>query len=143
MFKKLVFRLPITTAYAHCDVPCGIYDPTMARVAAATVVRMVEKIEALPKENPTVEDRNNFVRMVVTKEDHAQKCKDELLILWADFFKEEHLKLFPDLHDTFWKAEKLCSENKQHVSMEKAQELKDQVEKIAEMFFKVKNSQTK
>jgi nickel superoxide dismutase len=126
------------TAYAHCDVPCGIYDPKPAQIAAETVVKMVEKIGTMPKDNPTVEDRNLFVRAVWTKEEHARKCKEELLILWTDFFKEEHLEMFPELHDKFWKATKLCSKNKQTVDMKAAQDLKVAVDEIAEMFAKVK-----
>lgn len=125
-------------AYAHCDVPCGIYDPRPAQIAAETVFKMVEKIEALPKANPTVSDRNLFVRAVLTKEEHARKCKEELFILWADFFKPEHLELFPNLHETFWKAVKLCSKNKQDVSMEAAEELIKAVDEIAGMFAKAK-----
>ena len=126
--------LPVYVAYAHCDVPCGIYDPKPAQIAAQTVLKMVQKINDLPTENPSVEDRNSFVRMIWTKEEHARICKEEILILWTDYFKPEHLKMFPDLHETFWKAAKLCSENKQHVSLEKAQELVDAVNHIAEMF---------
>lgn len=127
-------------AFAHCDVPCGIYDPRPAQIAAETVVKMVEKIEGLTKENPTVADRNLFVRAVWTKEEHARKCKEELLILWTDFFKPEHLEMFPSLHETFWKAAKLCSLNKQEVSMEAALELKKAVDEIAGMFAKAKAS---
>lgn len=126
------------TVYAHCDVPCGIYDPKPAQIAAATVLKMVEKIEALPKENPTVDDRNLFVRAVWTKEEHARKCKEELLILWTDFFKPDHLDMFGDLHDKFWQATKLCSKNKQSVDMKAAQELVAAVDEIAEMFNKAK-----
>src|SRR3989344_5019022 len=111
-------------AYAHCDVPCGIYDVRPAQIAAETIVKMVEKIEGLPKDNPTVADRNLFLRAVWTKEEHARKCKEELLILWTDFFKAEHIEMFPELHDTFWKAAKLCSQNKQTVDMKAAKELK-------------------
>ena len=125
-------------AHAHCDVPCGLYNADAALLAADTVIKMVEKIEALPKENPTAEDRNAFVRMVWTKEEHARRCKEELLILWTDFFKPEHLTQFPDLHDTFWKAAKLCSKVKQSVNMETAKELKITVEQIADMFAKAK-----
>ena len=125
-------------AFAHCDVPCGIYDPKPAQIAAATVVKMVEKIEGLPKDNPKVEDRNLFVRAVLTKEEHAQKCKEELLILWTDFFKPEHLETFGDLHDKFWRATKLCSKNKQSVDMAAAQQLKAAVDEIAEIFNKAK-----
>jgi len=125
-------------AYAHCDVPCGIYDPKPAQIAAETVVKMVEKIQGLPKDNATVNDRNLFVRAVWTKEEHARKCKEELLILWTDFFKPEHLDAFPDLHDKFWKATKLCSKNKQSVDIDTALELKAAVDEIAEIFNKAK-----
>lgn len=136
--KLLGMLVPIKTVYAHCDVPCGIYDPKPAQIAAATVLKMVEKIEALPKENSTVSDRNSFVRMVWTKEEHARKCKEELLILWTDYFKPEHLTLFPNLHEIFWKAAKLCSKNKQEVSLSAAQELVKVVDEIAEIFTKTK-----
>lgn len=130
--------LPPKIAYAHCDVPCGIYDPKIAQIAAATVVKMVEKINALPKENPSVLDRNLFVRAVKTKEEHAQKCKEELLILWTDFFREEHLEAFVDLHDKFWKAAKLCSLNKQSVDVQAASDLVEAVDEIAEIFKRAK-----
>ncbi len=131
---------PPKIAYAHCDVPCGIYDPKIAQIAAATVAKMVEKINALPKENPTVADRNLFVRAVKVKEEHAQKCKEELLILWTDYFKEEHLEEFSDLHDKFWKAAKLCSKNKQSVDAQAAADLVAAVDEIAQIFAKSKAS---
>src|SRR5258706_4985472 len=130
----------LPTVSANCDVPCGIYDPKPAQIAAATVMKMVDLIDALPKENPTLEDRNKFVRSVWTKEEHARKCKEELLILWTDYFKPEHLEKFPNLHDTFWKAAKLCSENKQHVSKESAQKLIAAVDEIADIFLKTKQA---
>ncbi len=135
-FIDKIFAPPI--AYAHCDVPCGIYDPKPAQIAAETVVKMVEKIEGFDNKAATVSDRNLFVRAVWTKEEHARRCKEELLILWTDFFKPEHLKMFPTLHETFWKAAKLCSRNKQEVSMEAAKELQKAVDEIAAMFTKAK-----
>ncbi len=136
LIKLISQLLPLQTAYAHCDVPCGIYSPNLALIAAETIVKMVGKIEGLPKDL-TVADQNLMVRAILTKEEHARLCKAELLILWADFFKEEHLEKFPDLHETFWKAMKLCSKNKQEVSSEAAAELKAVVEKIAKMFDEV------
>ncbi len=144
--KQLLFNLlsllPSKIVYAHCDVPCGIYDPKAAQIAAATVLKMVEKIEALPKDpsagSGQVNDKNSFVRMVWTKEEHARKCKEELLILWTDYFKSEHLEKFPNLHDMFWKAAKLCSKNKQTVDMVAAQELVKAVNEIADAFAKSK-----
>ncbi len=138
---KLVAKfLPTKVVYAHCDVPCGIYDPNTAQIAAKTVLAMVQKINALPKENPAVNDRNSFVRMVLTKEQHAELCKKEVLILWTDYFKTEHLGKFPDLHDLVWKTTKLCSDNKRAVDESKAAELVSAVDKIADIFNRVKAS---
>ena len=140
---RLVDRLfGIEPLYAHCDVPCGIYDPHGAAVAAKTVHAMVKKASDLPvpgagaSPDQVREYRNTIVRMITTKEQHAQLCKQELLILWTDYFKPEALKMFPDLHETFWSAAKLCSYNKQHMDLAKAQELMDTVAKISGMFQK-------
>jgi len=134
---------PTKIAYAHCDVPCGIYDPKPAQIAAATVYKMVQLIGEFPAQNPTVNDRNKLIRCVLTKEEYAGKCKEEILILWTDYFKPEHLQMFPNLHDTFWKAAKLCSKNKQEVSIELAQELVKAVDEIAEIFQKAKAAASK
>lgn len=137
--SKLTSKLlPTYIALAHCDVPCGIYDPKPAQIAAATILKMVQKIQELPEGNPTVQDRNSFVRFVLTKEEHARRCKKEILILWTDYFKQEHLEKFPDLHDKFWKAAKLCSKNKQEVNIDAANELVKAVDEIADIFFKTK-----
>lgn len=134
---------PAKPVYAHCDIPCGIYTVEPAMTAAKTVIRMTELIQQL--EPPSfasfnVEEAkgkiNSLVRYITVKEQHAQKCKEELLILWTDYFKPEHLEAFPNLHDTFWKAAKLCSKVKQEVNMEAAQELQKAVEEIGVMFEK-------
>ena len=138
-FINLLFKLfPTKPVFAHCDIPCGIYDPHSAQLAAKTVLTMVQKINQLPKENPTVNDRNSFVRMVSVKEQHAEICKREVLILWTDYFKAEHLEKFPDLHDLVWKTTKLCSDNKRAVDEAKAQELIEAVDKIADVFEQTK-----
>src|SRR5690606_8301128 len=109
--KKLLGILPLSYASAHCDVPCGIYDPKAMQVAAQTVLKMVQKMNELEKsdEDKTsmLEYKNSLTRMIVTKEAHAQKCKEELLIRWTDYFKPEHLVKCPDLHEIIWKAAKL------------------------------------
>lgn len=146
ILNKVFNLLPVKTIYAHCDIPCGIYDPKAAQVAAATVLKMVQKLielhkEAYPSEPHTpeaIEFGNSLVRIISTKEAHAQKCKEELLILWTDYFKPEHLEKFPDLHDKFWNAAKLCSKNKQHVDESAAGELVKAVDEIAEMFAETK-----
>ncbi len=81
---------------------------------------------------------NTFSRYVAIKEEQAQETKKELLILWTDYFKPEHLATFPDLHDTFWNAAKLCSACKVNIDQAKAEELMQAVEKIHHMFWKSK-----
>ena len=81
---------------------------------------------------------NTMSRYAAIKEEEAQKCKDELLVLWTDFFKPQHLESNPDLHDTFWQAAKLCSACKVEVSEQHAQELMDAVEAIHNMFWAAK-----
>ncbi len=138
LLYKLIKILPTTPVFAHCDIPCGIYDPHSAQLAAKTVLKMVQEISELPKDSPTVNDRNSFVRMVTVKEQHAEICKREVLILWTDYFKPEHLEKFPDLHDLVWKTTKLCSDNKRVVDEAKANELIEAVDKIADIFEQTK-----
>lgn len=131
IFEKI---FPSKQALAHCDIPCGIYTPRPAQTAAETVEKMAEKIQEADDS-----DVHAISRFTAVKEEHAEICKKELLILWTDYFKEEHLEMFPDLHDKFWQATKLCSKNKQEVSTEAAKELRAAVDEIAEMFEKSKN----
>lgn len=135
-------------AHAHCDIPCGIYDPHMAQVAALTVVRMVQLIEALPA--PAEGDKAaidtyamQVSRYTAVKEEHAKICEHELVILWTDYFKPEHLEKHPNLHDTFWKAMKLTSTVKQAISMDAAQQLLASCQQIAEIFWETKGVKTR
>ncbi|MAG16350.1 superoxide dismutase, Ni [Candidatus Woesearchaeota archaeon] len=121
--------------YAHCDVPCGIYETDTITHSVATIRAMTEKLLELqhPKENH-VQHVNTAVRMISTKEEFSQKCKTEILILWTDYFKPEHLEKFPELHETVWKATKLCSEIKRVVDIKKVEELEKAVDEIKRMF---------
>jgi nickel superoxide dismutase len=136
------------TASAHCDIPCGIYDPHHAQIAALTIIRMNQLIEAMPIPAPddnehVAEYLNNVSRYVAVKEEHAKIAESELVILWSDYFKPEHLEKFPNLHDVFWKTCKLCSTVKQQLNMEAAQSLLDGINTITEMFWASKNVPTK
>lgn len=130
-------------ALAHCDIPCGIYEPVVAKIAARTVARMTDQI--LELETPEHGDReaaiaysNMISRRISVKEQHAETCKRELETLWSDFFKPEHLEKFPDLHDKFWKAIKAASSCKQEVSKTHADELLEAVDGIAKLFYEAK-----
>ena len=134
---------PAPAVHAHCDGPCGVYDPASARITAEAVVSMTKKImdmEAPPHEDKAanIAYHNTLSRYVTIKEEQAQKTKEDLLILWTDYFKPVHLEKYPDLHDTFWKAAKLCSACKVEVSTEHANELMEAVKKIHEMFWATK-----
>lgn len=136
--------LPKIVAQAHCDIPCGVYEPTPAKIAAKTVFRMVSQLEELksPKsddQNALMQHMNHISRRITVKEERAENCKRELYILWSDFFKPEHLEKFPELHSLFWKATKLCSKNKQEVNKDAAVELIEAVDEIAKIFYEVKN----
>ena len=129
---------------AHCDGPCGVYDPSSARIAAEAAVSMTKKILAL--EPPTDGDakawaayNNTMSRFVTIKEQQAHLAKEELLVLWTDYFKPPHLEKFPDLHDTFWKAAKLCSTVKVEVNLAHAEELMEAIKGIHEMFWASKD----
>jgi nickel superoxide dismutase len=128
---------PAQTAYAHCDVPCGIYDPHAAELAARTVARMVELIGQLPKEMSEA-DHAKFVRCVLVKEQHAEIVKHEIQVIWSDYFKPEHLERYPDLHDRAWKILKLASKNKQTIDATAAAELEAAVKEFADIFWSTK-----
>ena len=135
---------PATEVDAHCDGPCGVYDPSSARIAAEAAVSMTKKIVALS--TPDASDSaamaaylNTLSRYVAIKEEQAHLAKTELLVLWTDYFKPPHLEQFPNLHETFWKAAKLCSSVKVEVSAQHAEELMEAVKEVHEIFWKSKN----
>jgi nickel superoxide dismutase len=150
MFEKtlsaLADKFSLTTVEAHCDGPCGVYDPSSARVAAEAVLSMTKKINALEvpaatDKKATIAYQNTLTRFIQIKEQQAELTKRELLILWTDYFKPEHLKAIPDLHEVFWKAAKLCSACKVNVSEESATDLLKTVEKVHGLFWSTKNRQ--
>ncbi|MBM04768.1 MAG: superoxide dismutase, Ni [Dehalococcoidia bacterium] len=139
---KIFNTIPV---YAHCDIPCGIYDPIVAKIAAQTVLKMDVKIEAVEVPLQTTDDSGNestiyfaSSRYIAVKEEHAQIVKNELNILWADYFKPEHLEKYPELHDLFWNANKLAGANKQSVNTSSAKKLVETVDQIAKIFWATK-----
>ena len=142
--KAISSTSPATEADAHCDGPCGVYDPASVRIAAEAAVSMTKKILALtpPSDNDSAAwaaYNNTLSRYVAIKEEQAHLAKTELLVLWTDYFKPPHLEQFPNLHDTFWKAAKLCSSVKVEVSAQHAEELMEAVKEIHDIFWKSKN----
>ncbi len=149
MIKNLTAKIkehfPATEVVeAHCDGPCGVYDPASARIAAEAVLSMTKKILALepPKSGDAkamADYLNTMARYINIKEEQAHLAKTELLVLWTDYFKPVHLDAHPDLHDIFWNAAKLCSAVKVEVNQQKAEQLMESINKIHDIFWGTKN----
>ena len=137
MFKIINRFLNSEEVFAHCDIPCGIYDPVSAKIAAQTVLKMTIRIEAQAGSSDAA-SANSFSRYVTVKEEHATLCKNEIDILWHDYFKPEHVEQYPDLHEKVWNATKLASSCKQNVDSGAAQGLVDAVDEIASIFWATK-----
>ena len=140
---RLVDRVsPPETVSAHCDIPCGIYDPHQAQIAALTVLRMNQLMD----QGNVGDDKGgsqSFVRYVHVKEEHAEIVKKEIDILWHDYFKPEHLEKYPDLHETFWNAAKLASKCKQSFDTAAASDLLSATNRIAQIFWETKGVETR
>ena len=118
---------------AHCDLPCGVYDPAQATVEAQSVHEIMKKYEGLEHE----EDR---WRAVFIKEQRADLVKQHLWVLWTDYFKPEHLEKYPDLHDKFWKATKQAGACKKTTDPAEGQKLLDMIDDIAKIFWETKKA---
>lgn len=140
--------IPLEIVYAHCDIPCGIYDPHHAQMAAHTVIRMTSLITDIKasSDNAPFEERKKIIhqiaRLTKIKEEHAEVVKHEIRVLWGDYFKEEHLKDNPKLHEIVFKTLKLASKARQEINMDAAKELLAAVQEIAEIFWKTKDRKT-
>jgi len=138
--------VPPAPVYAHCDIPCGIYDPHEAQISALTVVRMDQLIGELAKPTGASKPEEieayqaKLARYMAVKELQAERVKSELRILWGDYFTPDHAKQFPTLTESFWKAMKTASKARQGTSIADAQELLGQVQAIAEIFWKSKGA---
>lgn len=139
MIKKLISFLPLRTAYAHCDIPCGIYDPQQAQTAAHTVIRMVNLITDLKEDDPK-ELAFKMSRYGRVKDEHAEIVKHEVRVIWGDYFKEENSKeIGPEkLAELVDKIMKLASKARQEIDLEVANNLLSAVQEFAEIFYQSK-----
>ncbi|MGH9178088.1 MAG: superoxide dismutase, Ni [Acidimicrobiales bacterium] len=124
---------PPWTASAHCDLPCGVYDPAQARIEAESVQKIIEKFHASS-------DEDFRQRCLIIKEHRADLVKHHLWVLWTDYFKPEHLQQFPELHDLFWRATKAAGQTKQTTDPANAERLLELIDEIATVFTKTKQS---
>ena len=118
---------PPRVVHAHCDLPCGVYDPAQARIEALSVRAIQEKYQ--DNEDPVFRER-----AVQIKEERADLVKHHLWVLWTDYFKPEHLEKHPELHELFWKATKAAGDSKKAVDPKQGQELLDLIDQIDDVF---------
>jgi nickel superoxide dismutase len=118
---------PKTSVKAHCDLPCGVYDPEQARIEAESVYRTIEKYHASS-------DDHFRARAIAIKEERAELVKHHLDVLWHDYFKPEHLEAHPGLHDTFWKAAKAASKTKASLELDDARALLAAIDEVDAMW---------
>ncbi len=124
---------PPAPAQAHCDLPCGVYDPAQARIEAESVKGCMEKFNES-------DDGAFKTRALIIKEQRADLVKHHLWVLWTDYFKPSHLEAHPNLHDLFWKATKTAGETKQTTDVAVADDLLDQIAEIDRIFLETKRA---
>lgn len=139
------FVLTEKIAYAHCDIPCGIYDPHQAQLAAHTVIRMTQLLTDLKRDDPSISSgqaetkaEHDIARMTHVKEEHSSILEEELDTLRNDYFKEEHYKEYPNLNELFVKTLKFSAKARQGIDIEAAESTLAGAQEIAEIFFKTK-----
>jgi len=137
--------IPAKIVYAHCDIPCGIYDPHQAQVAAHTIIRMTQLLgevkpvrQAQGKREDETKAEHDISRITHVKEEHGHSVEDELGTLENDYFKEEHYVEFPNLKDLLKKGVLLSVKVRQNIDMESSKELLETTMQIAEIFYKSK-----
>ena len=128
----LRFLSPRVTVHAHCDLPCGVYDPEQARIEAESCYKIVEKYAA--NDDPAFR-----TRAIAIKEQRAELVKHHLDVLWHDYFKPEHLEKHQNLHDLFWNATKEAGAAKKSEDPAQGQKLLDAVDEIAKVFWETKS----
>ncbi|HCU57539.1 MAG TPA: superoxide dismutase, Ni [Anaerolineaceae bacterium] len=146
LIQKLDQSVQIESVDAHCDIPCGIYDPHQAQIGALTVIRMVDLIESMVKEHgkgDTAEFINSMARYIAVKEEHAELTKHEIRVIWGDFIKEANLEEYPQLNGLVHKIMTLGSKARQTVDRETAVALLEAVNEFAEIFWQIKGKETK
>ena len=129
------FFRPVVTAHAHCDLPCGVYDPAQARIEA-------ESVKAICKKYAESTDEGFKTRAVLIKEQRSQLVKEHLWILWTDYFKPPHFEKYPELHTLVNEATKLAGASGTKGSMDEsvADDLLSKIDRIAEIFAETKKA---
>ena len=124
---------PSRVVRAHCDLPCGIYDPAQARIEAESVKACQEKYKGS-------DDEVFKARAVTIKEERCDLVKHHLWVLWTDYFKPEHLKAHSNLHQLFWDTTKAAGAAKKSNDPADGQKLLDLINEIDKIFWETKKA---
>ena len=126
---------PKTVVRAHCDLPCGVYDPAQARIEAESIKMIIQKVG----ENSDADFRT---RAILIKEQRAELVKHHLWVLWTDYFKPPHFEKYPELHGLFNEATKLAGASgaKGSLDADVAQKLLDKIAEIDKIFWETKQA---
>ena len=148
MFRNLIenidSKVPFLTASAHSDIPCKIYDPQPAIIAALTVVRMLDLMKELSDKGDTsLQTQNTMVRYIREKEDQASLCKKEIRIIWGDYFKKPQIESFPNIHELTHSIMMAAGKAKQESNREFGTKLVELVNNFADIFWQSKGIKTK
>ncbi|MBO1755824.1 superoxide dismutase, Ni [Allobranchiibius sp. CTAmp26] len=130
------FLAPTIEVSAHCDLPCGVYDPAQARIEAQSVKAICEKVA----DN---DDADFRIRAAIIKEQRSELVKHHLWVLWTDYFKPPHFEKFPQLHTLVNEATKLAGGGggtKATFDVAKADELLAKIDEIAAIFAETKKA---
>lgn len=135
--------LPVEEAGAHCDIPCKIYDPSSAIIACLSLIRMVDLINEFKDAEQTIGWQNKMSRFISEKERNGQILKEEIRIIWGDFFKAPQIEKYPEIHELTHSIMMSASKCKQEVDKEASLALLEKVNRFAEIFWGAKGIQTK
>ncbi len=132
---RLSTMFTVPTVSAHCDLPCGVYDPAQARIEA-------ESIKAIDKKVADSTDPDFRVRAAIIKEQRSELVKHHLWVLWTDYFKPPHFEKYPELNSLVNEATKLAGAAGTKGSFDEsvADELLAKIDKIAEIFAETKKA---
>ena len=130
-----MFTFAPVEVHAHCDLPCGVYDPAQARIEAQSVKAIIEKVA----DN---DDPDFKVRATIIKEQRSQLVKEHLWVLWTDYFKPPHFEKYPQLNTLVNEATKLAGAGGTKASWDvsSADELLAKIDQIAEIFWETKKA---
>lgn len=149
MFYKLLEAIDkkfgFEDAKAHCDIPCGIYDPIVAQIAAVTVVRMMDLMADLESKAGEKDKayHNSLTRYIEVKEEHAEKVKHEIRVIWGDYIKPPHQEKYPELDTVVHDILMLGSKVRQSADRQAALDLVEKINRFAEIFWATKNIATR